>query len=98
MNNEPITFGNVLLCAVISKHEIQKIPAKVKYRNFVYMLKYKDEIIYVGRSKNLRLRLSVWKNCRDFNKVYLCEYSTHKENCQAERFYINYYKPTYNRR
>ena len=98
LKHEPHTFGNVLLCAVIGKQEIPKIPARVRYRNFVYMLTRNEEIIYVGRSTNLRLRLSGWKNCRDFDKVYLCEYLTHTENCQAERFYINHFKPAYNRR
>ena len=35
LKNEPPIFGNVLLCAVISKQEIPKIPAQVGNRNFV---------------------------------------------------------------
>lgn len=96
LKNEPPIFGNVRLCVKITKQEIPKITAQVKDRHFVYMLTLKKEIIYVGRSRNLRLRLSGWKRCIDFDKVYLCEYLTHRENCQSERFYINHFKPAYN--
>ncbi len=94
--NKPAIFGNMLLTAVIDKSEILKIPTQVRYRNFVYILTYKNQMVYVGRTKNLRKRLCCWKNCRNFDKVYLCEYLTHEENCKAERDYINYYKPKLN--
>lgn len=98
MKNEPVVFGNPTLCAVISSEEVIKITPNVRRRNFVYMLVKKKEIIYVGRTSDLRVRLFGWQRCREFDKVYLCEYLEHKENCSAERAYINYYKPKYNRR
>jgi hypothetical protein len=98
IKQEPPIFGNVQLCAVISNKEVIEIPKKIRYRNFVYMLTLNDKVIYVGRSTNLRHRLNGWNRCREFDKVYLCEYLTHKENCKAERYYINHYNPSYNKR
>ena len=90
-------FGKPVLCAVISWAEIIKKLYKVKGRYFVYLLANDDEVVYVGRSLNLYCRLSWHKYRKNFDKVYLAEYETYSECCQAEKKIIKYYSPVENR-
>jgi len=97
LENENPPFGNTLLCAVISRAEITQKLNKVKGRYFVYLLLKNDEVIYVGRSFNLSCRLSWHKYRKDFNEVYLAEYETYAECCQAEKQITKYYSPVENK-
>ena len=90
-------FGNTLLCAVISWSDITQKLNKVAGRYFVYLLIRDDEVIYVGRSFNLSCRLSWHKYRKDFNTIYLAEYKTYDECCQAEKQITKYYSPSENR-
>jgi len=86
-----------LLCAVISWSEITQKLNKVKGRFFVYLLVQNDKVIYVGRSFNLSCRLSWHKYRKEFNEVYLEEYETYRECCDAEKQTTLYYSPEGNK-
>lgn|SRR5690554_3971021 len=96
IDNHP-AFANAMLCAVISRSEITQKLNKVKGRYFVYLLLKDDEVIYVGRSFNLFCRLSWHKYRKDFKDVYLAEYETYAECCQAEKQITKYYSPVENK-
>ena len=76
--------------------EITKILNKVKGRYFVYLLINKDDVIYVGRSFNLYSRLCSHKYQKKFDSVYLEEYKTYAQCCQAEKYLIKHYYPIEN--
>ena len=97
LENENPHFGNTLLCAVIDWDDITQRLNKLKGRYFVYLLLKNEDVIYVGRSFNLSCRLSWHKYRKDFNKVYLAEYKTHEECCQAEKQITKYYSPVENK-
>lgn len=80
----------------ISWAEITQRINKVKNRYFVYLLINKDDVIYVGRSFNLFSRLSWHKYRKQFDSVYLEEYKTYAQCCEAEKYLIKYYIPTEN--
>jgi predicted GIY-YIG superfamily endonuclease len=92
-----IAFLKPILCAVISWSEITQKLNKVRGRYFVYLLLNNDEVIYVGRSFNLFPRLSWHKYRKNFKHVYLAEYETYAECCQAEKQITKYYSPVENR-
>lgn len=94
---EHAIVGNTLLCAVINWNEITQKLNKVKGRYFVYLLLKNEVVIYVGRSFNLSCRLSWHKYRKDFDTVYLAEYGTYYECCQAEKQITKYYSPVENR-
>ena len=97
ISDEVLAFANPILCAVISRSEITQKLNKVKGRYFVYLLLKGDEVIYVGRSFNLSCRLSWHKYRKFFENVYLAEYETYAECCQAEKQITKYYSPVENR-
>ena len=97
ITDEALAFAKPMLCAVISRTEITQKLNKVKGRYFVYLLLKDYEVIYVGRSFNLSCRLSWHKYRKDFKEVYLAEYETYAECCQAEKQITKYYSPVENK-
>ena len=97
LENENPHFGNTLLCAVIDWDDITQRLNELKGRYFVYLLLKNEDVIYVGRSFNLSCRLSWHKYRKDFDKVYLAEYKTYDECCQAEKQITKYYSPVENK-
>ena len=95
--DENIAFGKTILCTEISWSEITQKLNKVKGRYFVYLLLNNDKVIYVGRSFNLFCRLGWHKYRKDFKYIYLAEYETYAECCQAEKRITKYYYPTENK-
>lgn len=91
------TFGNTVLCAVIYWSDITQKLNKVAGRYFVYLLIKNDEVIYAGRSFNLSCRLAYHKYRKDFDTIYLAEYNSYLECCQAEKRITKYYSPAENR-
>lgn len=90
-------FGNTILKVVINWSDITHKIHKVKGRYFVYLLANGNNIVYVGRSFNLFCRLSWHKYRKKFSKVYLAEYETYKECCEAEKKLTKYFSPIENR-
>jgi len=76
--------------------EITKRLQKVKGKYFVYLLISKDDVIYVGRTLNLYSRLCYHKYDKQFDSVYLEEYKTYPQCCQAEKYLIKHYYPIEN--
>jgi hypothetical protein len=76
--------------------EITKRINKVKGRYFVYVLINKENVIYVGRSFNLYSRLCLHKYQKQFDSVYLEEYKTYAQCCEAEKYLIKHYIPIEN--
>ena len=65
--------------------DITKPLEKVKARHFVYCLMKQDEVIYIGRTRNLYVRLSQHKYRFSFDEIYLTEYNNYDDCCIAEQ-------------
>jgi predicted GIY-YIG superfamily endonuclease len=93
IKKEEAAFGKPILELLISWSDITQKLNKLKGRYFVYLLLKDDEVIYVGRSFNLSTRLSWHKYRKDFKTIYLVEYKTYAECCNAEKQITKYYSP-----
>lgn len=65
----------------------------------IYLLKQKDEVVYVGQSIDVDLRIKTHKKVKvkQFDNVHIIEC----DRCNldsAEAFYIHYYMPIYNKK
>lgn len=62
----------------------------------VYYLISGLNIVYVGKTKNIKLRLLEHKN-KTYNSVFYEEFETYSDLYNAERNMIRKYKPLYNK-
>lgn len=100
INNKILKFINdnpdVLLCAEIEFNEITTRLKQVEGRAFNYVLKMKNEIVYIGYSSNLYYRLVQHKRYGNFDKIALIEYNNQKNARAMERALIKKFKPQKN--
>lgn len=87
---------NVLECSLMYRSEITTKLNKVNGYPFNYILGLKNEIIYIGYSSKLKMRLSQHKYTKDFDRIILIELSNKKDARSLERDLIKQYKPKYN--
>jgi predicted GIY-YIG superfamily endonuclease len=81
---------------IIDRKQIFNIK-KTKDRFFVYMLMKENNIVYIGRTKNLKTRLEIQdRSNKDFNKIVITENINQFQNIEKEKRYIKYFKPIYN--
>ena len=65
----------------------------------IYLLKKNEEIVYVGQSIDIDLRIKTHKKeaIKEFDSIHIIKCS--RENLDsAEAFYIHYYMPKYNKK
>jgi len=87
---------NVLLCAVMDRNEITNKINKVNGCSFNYILSLENEIIYIGYSSSLSMRLHQHKYDKNFDKIILIEMTDKKAARLMEKTLIKQYKPKYN--
>jgi predicted GIY-YIG superfamily endonuclease len=87
---------NVLLCAVIDRKDIGVKLKKVNGRIFNYILEFNKEIVYIGYSSNLYLRLVQHKGTKHFETITLIEFSNKQTARLMEKALIKKYKPIVN--
>ena len=84
---------NVLLCAVIDRKDIGVKLKKVNGRIFNYILEFNKEIVYIGYSSNLYLRLVQHKGTKHFETITLIEFSNKQTARLMEKALIKKYRP-----
>ncbi len=87
---------NVLLCAVMDINEITNKLNQVNGCSFNYILCLENEIVYIGYSSRLCMRLHQHKYDKDFDKVILIELTDKKAARLLEKNLIKQYKPKLN--
>lgn len=65
--------------------------------NFVYMLKLKGEIIYIGKTIDLHRRLLTHMQEKIFDEVYALEFENRSNMDLAEMYFIHKYNPIFNK-
>lgn len=65
--------------------------------NFVYRLIYNNEIVYVGKSTQLCVRLNKHSQDKNFDKIEIVQFDNEIDMSIAEIYFINKYKPRLNR-
>ncbi len=88
-------LDNAINGCTIKRDEINTILKVVKGRYFVYMLITKGIVLYVGKSRNLYLRLLSHKSSRWFTKILLIEYEV-ADYSEMEKQIIKLIQPKYN--
>lgn len=79
--------------------EILKNKFKTEEKYFVYYLfDSKDNLIYVGYTFQLVIRMMAHKGNKRFNKILLIRVSNKKDAFDIERTEIKYYKPKLNKK
>ena len=87
---------NVLGCAIMNRSEITNKLNKVNGCSFNYILGFGNEIIYIGYSSSLCMRLHQHKYYKDFDRIIVIEMTDKKAARLMERTLIKKYKPKYN--
>ena len=87
---------NVILCAIMDKIEISDKLKKVNGYPFNYILALKKEIIYIGYSSSIHMRLQHHKYTKHFDKIILIEMKDKKSALLMEKNLIKTYEPKYN--
>jgi len=87
---------NVLGCVIMNRNEITNKLNKVNGCLFNYILILEKEIVYIGYSSRLFMRLQQHKYHKYFDKIILIELSDKKSAKLMERTLIKQYKPKYN--
>ena len=88
--------ANVLLCAVMDRNEITNKLKQVNGCSFNYILGLENEIVYIGYSSSLCMRLHQHKYNKDFDRIIVIEMTDKKAARLMERTLIKQYKPKYN--
>ena len=88
--------ANVLLCAVMDRNEITNKLNQVNGCPFNYILVLGNEIVYIGYSSSLCMRLHQHKYYKDFDRIIVIEMTDKKAARLMERTLIKQYKPKYN--
>lgn len=79
-----------------SKKYHEKSKNKVK-GNFVYRLIHNNEIIYIGKSTQINVRLTHHLRDKDFDTVEVIQFDNEVDMCISEIYFINKYKPRLNK-
>jgi predicted GIY-YIG superfamily endonuclease len=88
--------GNVILCAVIDRNDINTKLKQMDGRPYIYILELGKKIVYIGYSSKLYMRLSQHKYTKYFDKIIVIEMADKKVARLNERNLIKQYKPKYN--
>lgn len=65
--------------------------------NFVYRLIHNNEIIYIGKSTQINVRLTHHLRDKDFDTVEVIQFDNEVDMCISEIYFINKYKPRLNK-
>jgi predicted GIY-YIG superfamily endonuclease len=87
---------NVLVCAVMDRNEITNKLNQLNGFSFNYILGLENEIVYIGYSSRICMRLYQHKYDKDFDKVILIELTDKKSARLMEKNLIKQYKPKLN--
>ena len=87
---------NVLLCAVMDRNEITNKLNQLNGCSFVYILGLENEIIYIGYSSSLCMRLFQHKYDKYFDTIIVIEMTDKKAARLMEKTLIKQYKPRFN--
>lgn len=79
-----------------SKKYHEESKNKVK-GNFVYRLIHNNEIIYIGKSTQINVRLTYHLRDKDFDTVEVIQFDNEVDMCISEIYFINKYKPRLNK-
>ena len=79
-----------------SKKYHEESKNKVK-GNFVYRLIHNNEIIYIGKSTQINVRLTHHLRDKDFDTVEVIQFDNEVDMCISEIYFINKYKPRLNK-
>ena len=79
-----------------SKKYHEQSKNKVK-GNFVYRLIHNNEIIYIGKSTQINVRLTHHLRDKDFDTVEVIQFDNEVDMCISEIYFINKYKPRLNK-
>jgi|688.fasta_scaffold767178_1 hypothetical protein len=83
-------------CIVFNKEEMRQIPELRKQREFVYFLIAKNEIKYIGQTKQIEYRIHTHKkNKLKFDYAIFCT-TKPKFNLRVEAFFISKIVPEWN--
>ena len=74
---------------------------KIKKHHVYKFIGYKDEVLYVGRSSNLKIRLETHDNLpkecySNIDRIEIIEFDSEYDMCHAEGYFIDFYNPIYN--
>jgi len=84
------------LCgAYLSRKQINSRLRALEGRHFIYFLVHNKEIIYIGKSHNLYLRLLQHRTYKKFDYVYVLEFES-CDVCKMEKIIIQTFTPKYN--
>jgi len=84
---------NVIFCAVIDRKDICVELKKVNGRIFNYILEFNKEIVYIGYSSSLYLRLIQHKGTKHFKTITLLEFNNKQTARLMEKTLIKKYRP-----
>ena len=65
--------------------------------NFVYRLIHNNEIIYIGKSTQINVRLTHHLRDKDFDTVEVIQFDNEVDMCISEIYFINKYRPRLNK-
>lgn len=88
--------ANVLLCAIMNRNEITNKLKQLNGCSFNYILGLENEIVYIGYSSSLCMRLHQHKYDKDFDRIILIEMTDKKSARLMERTLIKKYQPKSN--
>jgi predicted GIY-YIG superfamily endonuclease len=87
---------NVVVSAIINKNEITSKLNKVNGYPFNYILVLENNIVYIGYSSKLCMRLQQHKYTKYFDKIIIIEMTDKNSARLMEKNLIKKYKPKYN--
>ena len=87
---------NVIMSAIINKNEITSKLNQVNGFPFNYILLLENNIVYIGYTSKLCMRLQQHKYTKYFDKIILIEMTNKISARSMEKNLIKKYKPKYN--
>lgn len=87
---------NVIMSAIINKNEITSKLNKVNGYPFNYILALENNIVYIGYSSKLYMRLQQHKGTKNFDNIIIIEMKDKISARLMEKNLIKKYKPKYN--
>lgn len=87
---------NVIMSAIINKNEITSKLNQVNGCPFNYILLLENNIVYIGYTSKLCMRLQQHKYTKYFDKIILIEMTNKISARSMEKNLIKKYKPKYN--
>jgi hypothetical protein len=85
-------FNNINLFK--NKNNIYNYPVEL---SGVYILYENDKVVYVGKSNNMKNRITQHKKDKEFNKIICLSFENEGDKNIYELYYISKFKPKYNK-